>query len=191
MKKALLFVLLFGLTVASAQTWKSDLSHSRVEFTVTHLMISEVTGRFTQFDATLQQGKEDFTDSKIETTIKTASVSTDNEGRDKHLRSDEFFNAEKFPELKFTSTSFEKTGKDSYRITGQLTMRDVTKKVVLEAKLLGSLSDPRGTRAGFKATGTINRQDWGVKWNRTLDSGGVVVSDNVTITLLMEFIQQK
>jgi polyisoprenoid-binding protein YceI len=191
MKKALLFVLLFGLTVASAQTWKSDLSHSRVEFTVTHLMISEVTGRFTQFDATLQQGKEDFTDSKIETTIKTASVSTDNEGRDKHLRSDEFFNAEKFPELKFTSTSFEKTGKDSYRITGQLTMRDVTKEVVLEAKLLGSLSDPRGTRAGFKATGTINRQDWGVKWNRTLDSGGVVVSDNVTITLLMEFIQQK
>jgi polyisoprenoid-binding protein YceI len=191
MKKALLFVLLFGLTVASAQTWKSDLSHSRVEFTVTHLMISEVTGRFTQFDVTLQQGKEDFTDSKIETTIKTASVSTDNEGRDKHLRSDEFFNAEKFPELKFTSTSFEKTGKDSYRITGQLTMRDVTKEVVLEAKLLGSLSDPRGTRAGFKATGTINRQDWGVKWNRTLDSGGVVVSDNVTITLLMEFIQQK
>jgi polyisoprenoid-binding protein YceI len=191
MKKALLFVLLFGLTVASAQTWKSDLSHSRVEFTVTHLMISEVTGRFTQFDATLQQGKEDFTDSKIETTIKTASVSTDNEGRDKHLRSDEFFNAEKFPELKFTSTSFEKTGKDSYRITGQLTMRDVTKEVVLEAKFLGSLSDPRGTRAGFKATGTINRQDWGVKWNRTLDSGGVVVSDNVTITLLMEFIQQK
>jgi polyisoprenoid-binding protein YceI len=191
MKKALLFVLLFGLTVASAQTWKSDLSHSRVEFTVTHLMISEVTGRFTQFDATLQQGKEDFTDSKIETTIKTASVSTDNEGRDKHLRSDEFFNAEKFPEMKFTTTSFEKTAKDSYRITGQLTMRDVTKEVVLEAKFLGSLSDPRGTRAGFKATGTINRQDWGVKWNRNLDNGGVVVSDNVIITLLMEFIQQK
>jgi polyisoprenoid-binding protein YceI len=191
MKKALLILLLVGLSFAPAQTWKSDLSHSRVEFTVTHLMISEVTGRFTQFDAILQQGKEDFSDSKIEATIKTASISTDNETRDKHLRSDEFFNAEKFPELKFTSTSFEKTGKDSYRITGQLTMRDSTKEVVLEGRFLGTLSDPRGTRAGFKATGTINRQDWGVRWNRTLDNGGVVVSDNVSITLLMEFVQQK
>jgi polyisoprenoid-binding protein YceI len=194
MKRVLMLLpaTVLSITAVFAQTWKADVSHSRVEFTVTHLMISEVTGRFQQFDATLTQSKDDFSGGAIEAVIKTGSVTTDNEGRDKHLRSDEFFNAEKFPEMKFVSTSFEKTGTDTYTIAGQLTIRDVTKPVVLNAKLLGSMTDPRGSaRVGFKAAAVINRMDYGVKWNKSLDAGGVVVSEDVNITLRMEFVKQK
>jgi polyisoprenoid-binding protein YceI len=193
--KKILFALLFaalGVTSAAANTWKVDPSHSKVEFTVTHLMISEVNGRFTQFDATLKQGKEDFTGSTVEAVIKTPSITTDNEGRDKHLKSDDFFNVEKHPEIKFVSNSFEKTGKDTYKISGALTIRDVTKPVVMEGKFLGSTKDPWGnTKIGFKATTSINRQDFGVKWSKSLDSGGVVVSDNVDITLVIQFAGEK
>ncbi len=190
---ALAFGLLFGLSLTTAQTtWKSDLSHSRVDFSVSHLVIAEVTGRFTQFEVTLQQEKEDFSDSKLEATIKTASINTDNEVRDKHLRSDDFLNAEKFPEIKFTSTSFVKTGKDTFTITGDLTIRDVTKSVVLDAKYNGSVTDPReNVKSAFKATTSVNRFDYGVKWNKAIETGGLVAGDIVTITLLAEMGRQK
>jgi polyisoprenoid-binding protein YceI len=139
----------------------------------------------------LKQGKEDFSGSTVEATIKSASVSTDNDTRDKHLRSDDFFNAEKYPSVTFRSTSFEKTGTDTYTIKGDLTIRDVTKPVTLEAKLLGTVTDPRGTRVGFRATTTINRFDFGVKWDRTLDSGGFVVSKDVEIKITSEMMKQK
>lgn len=185
--------LLLGLSLTTAQTtWKSDLSHSRVDFSVSHLVIAEVTGRFTQFDVTLQQGKDDFSDAKLEATIKTASINTDNENRDKHLRSDDFLNAEKFPEIKFKSTSFEKTGKDAYKITGDLTIRDVTKTVVLDAKYNGSVTDPWGSvKSAFKATTSVNRFDYGVKWNKMVEAGGLVAGDTVNITLLVELGKKK
>ncbi len=190
---ALAFGLLFGLSLTTAQTiWNSDLSHSRVDFSVSHLVIAEVTGRFTQFEVTLQQEKEDFSDSKLEATIKTASINTDSEGRDKHLRSDDFLNAEKFPDITFKSTSFVKTGKDTYKVTGDLTIRDVTKTVVLDTKYNGSVTDPRGNvKSAFKATTSVNRFDYGVKWNKAIETGGLVAGDTVTITLLVELGKQK
>lgn len=193
--KTLVFVLsalVLSLGVAEAQTWKADLAHSRVGFSVTHMLIAEVDGRFTQFDVTLNQGKEDFSGSTIEAKIKTASVTTENETRDKHLRSDDFFNVEKYPEIQFKSTSFEKTGDRAYKITGDLTIRDVTKNVTLEAKYLGGVTDARGnTRIAFRATTTINRFDFGVKWDRKLDAGGLIVSENVDITLNLELTKQQ
>jgi len=194
MRKSFLTIafLVAGLAAAGAQDWKVDATHSRVMFTVTHMLISEVTGRFTAFDVLLKQGKEDFAGSSVEATIKTASVTTDNDTRDKHLRSDDFFNAEKYPAITFTSTSFEKTGDDTYRIKGNLMIRDVTKEVTLDGKMLGTVTDPRGnTRVGFRATATINRFDYGVKWDRTLDRGGLVVSNDVTITITTELVKQQ
>lgn len=193
MRKAFVtvIVLLAALAVGTAQEWKSDPVHSGVRFTVTHMLVSEVNGRFKEFEVMVKQGKEDFSGSTVEATIKTASVSTDSDNRDKHLRSDDFFNAEKYPAITFKSTSFEKTGGDSYAIKGDLTIRDVTKPVTLEAKLFGMVIDPRGTRVGFRATTTVNRFDFGVRWDRTLDTGGFVVSEDVPITITVALVKQK
>lgn len=195
MNRILMLVLpaLMLVSTLSAQTiWKADKSHSSVTFSVTHLVISEVTGRFTDFDVILTQGKDDFSGSTVEATVKTASVNTDNEYRDKDLRSGNFFTADSFPTITFKSSSFEKAGEGTYKIKGMLTIRDATKEVTLDAKLLGTMTDPRGnTKMGFKATTSIDRFDYGVKWDRKLDSGGLVVSKNVDITLLMEFAKQK
>lgn len=194
MRKAFTTLALLALSQAGiqAQEWKIDAVHSRVMFTVMHMLVSEVAGRFTDFSVTLQQGKEDFSGSAVEATIKTASITTDNEMRDKHLRSNDFFNAEKFPAITFKSTAFEKTGDKTYRIKGDLTMRDVTKEVVLDGKMLGMVTDPQGnTRVGFRATTIVDRFDYGVKWDRALDSGGLIAGKDVSITLSAEFIKQK
>lgn len=181
------------MTTSFAQnTWKADLAHSRVDFTVNHLVVSEVSGRFTDFDVTLRQGKDDFSGSAIDATIKTASINTDNSQRDGHLRSDDFLNAEKFPVMKFESTSFEKTGDNTFTITGNLTIRDVTKPVVLSATLNGTVKTPWGDeRAGFVATTSINRFDYGVKWDKALDTGGLIAGKEVRITLRTELVKQK
>jgi len=193
MRKALatVAVLQAGLAAAPAQEWKADAVHTNVTFTVTHMLVAEVSGRFKEFTIALKQGKEDFSGSTVEATVKTASLSTDNETRDNHLRSDDFFNVEKYPAMTFTSTSFEKTGDDTYKITGDLTIRDVTKPVTFDAKLLGTVTDARGTRVGFRATTEINRFDYGVKWDRTLDTGGFIVSKNVEIKITAEMVKQK
>jgi polyisoprenoid-binding protein YceI len=194
MKKTLfLFILTLvtAFSLSAQTTWKIDVAHSKVLFTVSHMVISEVTGRFTDFDATLTQNGNDFSDGKLSATIKTASVNTDNDGRDKHLRSADFFDAEKNPEITFVSKSFEKTGKDTYKITGDFTLRGVTKTVTLDAKFNGTGKDPWGnTKAGFKATTTINRTDFGAKWNKALEAGGLLVGENVDITLQVQLNQQ-
>ena len=185
---------LAAATAAFAQTtWKLDNAHSAVKFSVTHMVIAEVPGSFRDFDVTFtQKGSADFAGSTLNATIKTASINTDNEGRDKHLRSDDFFSAEKFPTITFKSTSFEKTGTDTYAIKGDLTIRDVTKPVVLTARYTGTVKDPWGnTKIGFKATTAINRFDFGLKWNKAVETGGLVVGETVDITLLMEFAQAK
>jgi polyisoprenoid-binding protein YceI len=187
-----LFTIAFGMELAAAQTvWKLDKTHSNVDFTVTHFVISEVRGTFKEFDATFASEKPDLTDMKIEATIKTVSIFTDNEKRDAHLRSNDFLNAEKYPEMKFKSTSVEKTDGDMYEITGDLTIRDVTKPVVLETKYKGTVEAFGGTRTAFKATTTIDRFEFGTIWDKTIESGGRVVGKDVSITLLLEFVKEK
>ena len=189
---SLALVLLLAAGGVSAQTtWKTDKAHSNVKFAVTHLVISEVEGRFTDFDATMVSTKDDFSDMQVEATIKTSSIDTDNERRDTHLKGDDFFNVEQFPEIKFKSTKVEKTGEDTYIITGDLTIREITKPVVLDTKFGGMVKDGRGnTKAGFRAKTTIDRFEWGVKWNAAIETGGLVVSKDVDITLLFQFAKQ-
>jgi polyisoprenoid-binding protein YceI len=190
---AMLFVLIAAsFSVRAQSNWKADVAHSKVEFTVSHMVISEVTGRFTDFDVKMVQTKDDFSGSALITIMKAASINTDNEARDKHLRSADFFEVDKYPEIKFVSTSFEKTGTDSYKVTGDLTMHGITKSVVLDTKLKGQMNDPWGnTRAGFKAAGSVNRKDFGIQWNKTLEAGGLLVGDKVDISINVEMMKDK
>ncbi|MEO8169023.1 MAG: YceI family protein [bacterium] len=192
MKKALLALCTFVIVSANAQsTWKLDKNHSQVNFTVSHMVFSEVSGAFKDFDITFDAAKDDFTDARIAATIKTGSIDTQNESRDKHVKSDDFLNVEKYPEMKFMSTKIEETGKDTYNIIGDLTIRDVTKPVTLNTKYKGSIKDTRGnTRIAFKATTTINRFEFGTKWNRELDSGGLIAGKEIEITLIIELVKQ-
>lgn len=192
MKKALLALFAFLIVSANAQTiWKMDKNHSQVNFTVSHMVFSEVSGTFKNFDVMFDAAKDDFTDAKIEATIKTGSIDTQNENRDKHVKSDDFLNVEKFPEMKFKSTKIEQTGKDTYKITGDLTIRDITKSVTLDTKYKGSIKDTHGnTRVAFKATTTIDRFEFGTKWNRELDSGGLIAGKEIEITLIVELMKQ-
>jgi polyisoprenoid-binding protein YceI len=196
MKNLLAVVSALGLTLsasAAEPVWVSDPAHSQVMFSVSHLVIAEVTGKFKEFDVTLlQTSPTDFTGSTLSATIKTASVDTDNEQRDNHLRSDDFFNAEKFPVITFKSRSIDKAGSDTYKISGDLTIRDVTRPVVLEAKYAGQVKDPWGNlKLGFKATTSVNRFDFGLKWDKAIETGGLVAGDVVDITLNMELAQRK
>jgi len=194
--KILVLVGAFLLTVAispalMASSWKLDKAHSMVNFSVAHLVISEVTGNFTDFDVTMSASKDDLTDASIETTIKSSTINTNNEQRDVHLKSDDFLNVEKFPEIRFKSTSVEKTGEDTYIMTGSLTIRDVTKTVVLDTKYRGTVKDPWGnTKVAFKTTTTINRFEYGLKWDAVLETGGFVAGEDVEITLIMEFAKE-
>jgi polyisoprenoid-binding protein YceI len=185
-------LLLATITIADAQTavWKADKTHSNVNFTVTHLMISEVTGSFKDYDVTVRSKGDDFTTASIEAVIKTASVSTDNADRDKHLRSDDFFNSDSFPNMTFKSSRIEKTGSETYKIYGDLTIRDVAKPVVLDASYKGTTEAWGTAKQGFKATTTINRFDYGVKWDKKMDAGGFIVANKVDVTLQMELTKQ-
>ncbi|MDP2886010.1 MAG: YceI family protein [Ignavibacteria bacterium] len=191
MKRVTKLLLLTALAVASVMAqksgWTLDKAHSGVGFSVRHMVISEVTGNFRDFDISLQSSKDDFSDAVVEATIKTTSINTDNERRDGHLKSDDFFNAEKFPEIKFKSTAFEKVGDNKYKVTGDLTIRDVTKKVTFDATYNGSIKSPRGGLViSWKATVAVNRFDYGLKWNRTLEAGGLIVGETVNIVLNLE-----
>jgi polyisoprenoid-binding protein YceI len=189
MKK--IIIVLFVILVVAAQAmsqseWKFDKVHSSVVFSVRHMVISEVSGSFKDFSIILKSKKEDFSDAIVEGTIQVSSISTDNDYRDKHLKSDDFFNAEKFPEIKFKSTKFEKLDNNKYKITGDLTMRDVTKKVTFDAILNGTLKTDKGLLSAWKAAITINRFDYNLKWNKTIETGGLMVGQDVTITLNLE-----
>ena len=178
---------------ASAQgKWSVDNAHSNVNFTVTHLVISEVEGHFKSFTGTIESTKPDFTDSKIDFTVDVASINTDNDMRDKHLKSDDFFNAEKFPKMTFKSVSFKKINDKKYELSGDLTIRDVTKRVKFDVTYGGTVKDGYGnTKAGFKATATINRYDYHLKWNSVTEAGGAVVGPDVTIQLNLQFKLEK
>lgn len=177
---------LLSVGLIAAQTpWRTDKSHSQIKFTVTHMLVSEVDGIFKDYDVVVTSTNDDFSDASIEATIKTASINTENERRDNDLRSENFFHAEQFPEIKFKSTSFEKVGEKQYKIHGDLTIRDVTRKVVFDATNTGTLKTSRGLLSGWKAELTINRFDYGLKYNRAIETGGLAVSQDVKITVTL------
>lgn len=166
-------------------TWKLDPTHSEITFKVRHMMISNVKGNFTDFDAELQSADENFRDAKVSATIKTASISTNNTDRDNHLRSADFFNAEAQPEIKFESDSL------SNDVTGTLTMNGVSKPIHLAVDFGGVNVDPWGkTKAGFSFEGQINRKDFGLNWNTALETGGLMVSNEVKIAGELQFVKQ-
>jgi len=186
-KVALLAILLVTVNGAMAQTkWTVDKLHSNVKFSVQHMVVSEMEGSFKMFDGTMEHSKADFSDAKISFTVDVASVNTDNERRDGHLKADEFFNAEKYPKMTFVSTSVTSAGQGKYKIAGNLTIRDVTKQVVFDMTHGGVLKTQKGAKAGFKARTTINRFDYNLKWDRATETGGLVVGKEVEIVVNVE-----
>lgn len=179
----LAFVMMAG--VASAQTnWGIDKAHSKIGFTVTHMVVAEVEGDFKDFDATVVSKNADFDGAEVTFTAKTASINTENEKRDGHLKSDDFFNAEKFPDVTFKGTLVKAGGK--YQLKGKLTLRDVTKDVAFDVTYGGTIDTGRGVKAGFKLTGKINRQDYNLKWANKLQDGSAVVGDEVALSCRIE-----
>lgn len=173
-------------------TWKIDPSHSEVQFKIKHLMISTVTGAFNDFDATLECAAEgeDFNGGKVNFTAKIDSINTKNEQRDGHLKSGDFFDAEKYPELSFTSSSLDLSGGEVV-LKGDLTIKDVTKPLTLRGDFGGVVVDGYGqTKAGFEVEGKLNRQDYGLTWSAVTEAGGVVVSDDVKLLLNVQFVKQ-
>ncbi|MDQ6812201.1 MAG: YceI family protein [Bacteroidota bacterium] len=169
-----------------AGKWVIDKPHSNVKFTVTHLVVSEVEGNFKLFDGSMENSKNDFSDAKINFAVDVNSLSTDNDMRDKHLKSDDFFNAEKFPAMKFQSTSFTPSGGNKYKLAGNLTIRDVTKPVVFDVTFGGTVNNMGKTKAGFKAKTSINRFDYNLKWDKATETGGLVVSKEVELVVNVE-----
>ena len=190
MKRSLLILtalVAFAMSAMAQTTWTIDKAHTKVGFSVVHMVVSETVGNFKDFDGTLTASKADFSDAVIDVTIKTTSISTDNDYRDNHLRSDDFFGSEKFPTATFKSKKMEKVADKKYKVTGDLTIKGVTKSVVLDATLGGVITLPNGDqKAGFKATTVINRFDFGLNWNKMIEAGSVVDKD-VTIALNVEF----
>ncbi len=189
-KNIILTVLLTFLIASFAfagDKYQIDVTHSSVGFSARHLLISNVKGHFKDFSGVMDFDENDITKSSIEVTIKTASISTANEKRDGHLKSPDFFDAEKHPEITFKSKSVVKTD-DGYKMVGDLTIRGVTKEVTMPFTLVGPV-EAMGTRIGLEASLTIKRLDYGVSWSKTLDSGGLVVSNEIKITLEIEAVK--
>lgn len=172
-------------------TYKVDTTHSGIHFGVRHLVISKVRGSFRRFDGTLELDLVDLTRSRVDVVIEAASIDTAEPRRDEHLRSADFFDAENFPRLTFASSSIAKVG-DGYRVTGDLTIRGVTKEVVLDARFEGQTKDPwGGERVGFGARATIDREDFGLTWNQVLEAGGFVVGTKIELELEVEAVKQQ
>jgi len=177
--------------LAGLETHKIDPNHSQVAFKVRHL-VSKVPGRFEKFSGTITVDPADLKTAKVTAVIETASISTNQENRDNHLRSPDFLDAANFPEMKFESVRFIPEGDKGGRLLGNLTIRGVTKAVELKVEVLGFGPDPGGGRhGGFSASTTINRKDFGMVWNKALDGGGVVLGDDVEIQIDVETAQEK
>ena len=177
----------------ATKKWVVDPTHSEIQFKVKHLMITNVTGSFDIFKVDAETEDEDFTKARISFTAEAASVSTGNEQRDGHLKSADFFDAEKYPQLKFTATSYVAVDKDgSYELTGDLTIKETTKSIKLSVEFGGVVKDPYGnTKAGFTINGKINRKDFGLTWSAVTEAGGIVVSDEVRINCEIQLIEQQ
>jgi len=174
-------------TVAQADQWTLDVPHTSVQFKVSHLVISKVVGNFGEFSANLEFDGKDVTSGKVDMTVKVASINTDNPDRDKHLRSGDFFAVENHPDITFKSRKVVKGSDNKFQLVGDLTIRGVTKEVTFDCVFNGAVTFMGTSKAGFTAKTTINRQDFGVSWNKIIDGGGLVVGDEVEITLELEF----
>ncbi len=164
--------------------WIVDPAHSEVQFKVKHLMINTVTGEFTSYRVSVESDSDSFENSSISFEADVASISTKNEMRDNHLKSADFFDADQFPTIRFVGKGLTKTGTDTYTLTGDLTIRDITKTVTLSVEYGGQMSDFYGnTKAGFELSGTIDRKEFGLAWNGVTEAGGIVVSDAVKLHL--------
>ena len=172
--------------------WNIDTAHSQITFTVRHMVFAKVRGRFGKWAGTLQLDPQDLGRSRVEVTIDAASIDTSDATRDGHLKSPDFFDAARFPELKFTSRSVETRGPDKARITGDLTLHGVTREVALDAEVAGRGKDPWGNdRIGFSATGSLDRTDFGLQWNQALEAGGLLVGTRVDIEIDLQAVQPK
>jgi len=172
--------------------WSMDPTHSEVQFKVKHLLISNVTGQFKKFEASVETNGDDFSTAKINFSADIDSISTNNEQRDAHLKNADFFDAEKFPKLTFESEKLEKEGEDTYKLHGNLTMLGVTKPVTLNVELGGVINDPWGnTRAGFSVHGKINRKEFGMAFNHVSEAGGLMLGEEINVSAATEFVKQK
>ena len=190
MQRFLILLLLFPASAVFAQVparWVIDPVHSQVTFSVSHLKIADISGRFKTYNATILASKPDFTDADIQFNIDVSSLSTDNEMRDNHLKSDDFFNAENYPEITFTGKGLKKVNGNKFILTGDLTIRNVTKTVTLDVTYSGTIDDPWGnTKAGFRIEGVINRFDFDLKWNNMTDTGTAVAGAEVYLVINLE-----
>jgi len=170
--------------------WNIDGAHSGINFSIRHMVVSKVRGRFGKFGGTLELDDGDLTRSTIEVTIDASSIDTGTAQRDDHLRSADFFDVERFPELRFHGKRIEQAGRDHYRVLGDLTIRDVTREVTLDVEYGGRAKDPWGNeRAGFLAKASIDRKDFGLQWNQVLEAGGLLVGDRVDIELEVQAVK--
>lgn len=164
--------------------WTVDASHTSVGFSVKHMMVSKVKGRFTGVEGTFEGNPEDLTGANINFTIDATTIHTNSEDRDNHLRSADFFDTEQFPNITFVSTSITKKGENEYDVTGDMTVKDVTKEITFEAEYEGTAKNPWGVDvAAFEVEGKISRKEFGLTWNQALEAGGVLVGDDIKITI--------
>ena len=166
-----------------------DSAHTKIQFKVKHLMISNVMGSFKEFEGKASMIENDFSSTKVNLTIKTASIDTEAPDRDTHLKSPDFFDAEKYPEIVFEGSGMTLKDEDNYELKGNLTIKNITKQITLSVEYGGLMNDPWGNKkAGFSVTGEINRKDWGMEWNAALEAGGVLVGEKVKILCDVEFL---
>jgi polyisoprenoid-binding protein YceI len=176
--------------VTTTGNYTIDPVHSRIGFSVRHMMVSKVRGQFSEYTGTGYFDADDPAKSHAELVIKAASIDTRNPDRDNHLRSNDFLDMEHYPEITFKTTEVKKVDESHFSVTGDLTIRGTSRPVTIDFEYLGATTDPWGkTRLGFEGSTTINRRDWGVNWNAALEAGGVVVSDNVTLEVEVEAIK--
>jgi len=172
-------------------SWQLDKAHSSINFSVRHMMISTARGRFEEFDGTFEVNEADPRQSKIEVQIQAASINTKDAQRDGHLKSPDFFDVEKYPVISFKSKRVEKVSGQNVRLVGDLTIKDITKEVALDVEYAGQAKSPWGTiNAGFTAQTKINRKEWGLTWNVALETGGMLVGEEVTISIELELVKQ-
>lgn len=178
-------------TEAVATKWGIDPTHSEIQFKVKHMMVSTVTGSFTEFEGSVESESDDFQNARIAFSADVNSISTNNKQRDEHLKSDDFFNAAEFPKLTFKSVAFGKKDNGDYELEGNLTIRGNTLPVKLNVEYNGTAVDPYGqTKAGFEISGKINRKDFGLQWGAITEAGSVVVSDEVRLVMNVQLVKQ-
>ena len=170
--------------------WVIDPAHSEIAFKVKHLMITNVKGVFKEYEASIYTTGNDFMTAEIDFWMNPASIDTGDEKRDAHMRSGDFFDVENYKEIRFTGNSYEKTDDDKYVLWGDLTIKDIQRKIKLNVEFTGIMKDPWGSeKAGFSLDGEINRKDWGLNWNAALEAGGVLVSDTVNISCEVQLLK--